>query len=286
MSTNNGVVQFTSTGLAELINAKQQGLKGAIKWIAAGSESYTPSAGQTALRAEKQREPVDDFEEISPTRLRMAAVFKGTREFEVREIGFFLASGTLLCVYSAPDTLLAYKSANANWLEKFTLDISPLPTDSVTIEAGNDNINLLMAGEVAKLTNAALKAMSRDIAQDEKSRELTKSLNEQAVSLETLKTWIERHIESADFGQKIKFQQLFTRLAEDREDILSLFQRYKEEISSRLTESEEKILALLNDDKTAVLSALTANARANLKTMARQLEILFRLRDLEMENDR
>lgn len=158
------VVQYTSAGLAELVNAKNQGLKGAIKWIAAGSRSYVPSAEQTALLREEQRELIADYEDLSQTQLRMGTVFKGELEYEVREVGFFLESGTLLAVYSQPNTLLAYKSASTSWVQKFTLDISPLPTDSVTIIAGADNINLLLAEELAGLAAATIANMNRHLA--------------------------------------------------------------------------------------------------------------------------
>ncbi|AUI88162.1 phage tail protein [Vibrio azureus] len=142
------VVQYTDAGLAELISAQHQGLKAAIKTIAVGDRSYTPTTDQQALHNERQREVIVDWEELSPTQLRMSAVFKGNQEYEVREVGFFLASGTLLALYSAPNTLLTYKSANSSWLQKFTLDVSPLPSDSITVEVGTENLNLLMFEEV------------------------------------------------------------------------------------------------------------------------------------------
>ena len=157
------IVQYTKAGLAELISAKNQGIKGAIKWIAAGDRSYKPSVDQTRLYNEKQRELITDWEELSPTQLRMGAVFKGNLEYEVREVGFFLESGTLLAVYSVPNTLLTYKSANASWLQKFTLDISPLPTDSVSVVLGADNINLFLAEELAIMGTAQIGNMARHV---------------------------------------------------------------------------------------------------------------------------
>lgn len=156
-------VQYTKAGLAELISAKNQGIKGEIKWIAAGNRSYTPSVDQTRLSNEKQRELITDWEELSPTQLRMGAVFKGSLEYEVREVGFFLESGTLLAVYSVPSTLLTYKSANASWLQKFTLDISPLPTDSVSVVLGAENINLFLAEELAIMGTAQIGNMARHV---------------------------------------------------------------------------------------------------------------------------
>jgi hypothetical protein len=157
------IVQYTKAGLAELISAKNQGIKGTIKWIAAGDRSYTPSVNQTRLSNEKQRELITDWEELSSTQLRMGAVFKGSLEYEVREVGFFLESGTLLAVYSIPNTLLTYKSANASWLQKFTLDISPLPTDSVSVVLGAENINLFLAEELAIMGTAQVGNMARHV---------------------------------------------------------------------------------------------------------------------------
>lgn len=150
------VVQYTDAGLAELISARNQGIKGVIKYIAVGDRSYTPTSNQRALKHELQRELISDWEELSPTQLRMGAVFKGDKEYEVREVGFFLESGTLLAVYSAPNTLLTYKSKNSSWLQKFTLDVSPLPSSSVTIEVGTENINLLMSEEVLTAAIASI----------------------------------------------------------------------------------------------------------------------------------
>ncbi|MEL6113767.1 phage tail protein [Photobacterium sp. SP02] len=160
---NSPIVQYTNAGLAELISARNQGIKGAIKWIAAGDKSYQPSAEQTRLQNEKQRELISDWEELSQTQLRMAAVFKGNLEYEVREVGFFLESGTLLAVYSAPATLLTYKSANASWIQKFTLDISPLPTQSITVVVGTENINLMMVEELATSTAAFIQSQTTQI---------------------------------------------------------------------------------------------------------------------------
>ena len=157
------VVQYTSAGLAELLSAKNQGLKGAVTHIGAGDRSYKPVASQTALVNERQRMAIVDYDEPSSLQLRMAAYFDGNLEYEVREIGFYLASGTLLAVYSVPGVLLTYKSANSNWLQVFTLDISPLPTSSVTIQVGNQPANILIANELAIMAAANVQNMARHV---------------------------------------------------------------------------------------------------------------------------
>ena len=157
------VVQYTNAGLAELISAKKSGIQGAITHIAAGDRSYTPSPNQTQLSNERQRVAIVDYEDVTATQIRMGSKFTGDLEYEVREIGFYLETGTLLAVYSVPNTLLTYKSASSSWIQKFTLDISPLPTGSVTVVVGTENINLMLAEELTIMATAQVGNMARHL---------------------------------------------------------------------------------------------------------------------------
>ena len=158
------LVRFTAKGLDEVLQAKNQGLKGEITHIAAGTGRYNPTGNETALRNERQRVAIVDYEDLGQRQLRMAALFDGDGEYEIGEFGFYLASGTLLAVYSVAGQLLTYKAAAARVLQKFTLDISPLPADSVTIVVGSENLNLLMAEELAVLSVATIDNMNRGVA--------------------------------------------------------------------------------------------------------------------------
>ncbi|UQS91743.1 hypothetical protein M5C90_10965 [Pseudomonas chlororaphis subsp. piscium] len=157
------LVRFTSAGLDEVLTAKNQGLKGQITHIGAGTGRYNPDGSETALRNERQRVAIVDYEDLGDRQLRMAALFDGEDEYEIGEFGFYLASGTLLAVYSSAGKLLTYKAAAARVLQKFTLDISPLPADSVTIVVGNENLNVLLAEEIALLAAASIDNMSRHV---------------------------------------------------------------------------------------------------------------------------
>ncbi|NMZ22819.1 MULTISPECIES: phage tail protein [Pseudomonas] len=158
------LVRFTSKGLDEVLQAKNQGLKGEITHIAAGTGRYNPTGNETALRNERQRVAIVDYEDLGQRQLRMAALFDGDGEYEIGEFGFYLASGTLLAVYSVAGKLLTYKAAAARVLQKFTLDISPLPVDSVTIVVGSENLNLLLAQELAVLSAATIDNMNREVS--------------------------------------------------------------------------------------------------------------------------
>ncbi|WNJ86516.1 hypothetical protein [Pseudomonas canadensis] len=157
------LVRFTSKGLDEVLQAKNQGLKGEITHIGAGTGRYHPDGSEIALRDERQRVAIVDYEDLGHHQLRMAALFDGEGEYEIGEFGFYLASGTLLAVYSVAGKLLTYKAAAARVLQKFTLDISPLPADSVTIVVGDENLNILIAEELAAVATANIDNMARHL---------------------------------------------------------------------------------------------------------------------------
>lgn len=157
------LVRFTSKGLDEVLQAKNQGLKGEITHIGAGTGRYNPDGSEVALRDERQRVAIVDYEDLGERQLRMAALFDGDGEYEIGEFGFYLASGTLLAVYSVAGKLLTYKAAAARVLQKFTLDISPLPADSVTIVVGSDSLNLLFTEELAAVAAANVNNMGRHV---------------------------------------------------------------------------------------------------------------------------
>lgn len=155
------VLQYTNKGLDELISAKNQGIRGIITHVGAGTAKYTPLSTQSALKDERQRVPVADFEDVSGSELRVAARFDGDAEYVVGEVGFYLESGTLLAVYSEPGKTMTYKSPTTSWIQRFTLDLAPLPTDSVTVTVGVENINLMMTEEFAAVGEATIANMAR-----------------------------------------------------------------------------------------------------------------------------
>jgi hypothetical protein len=157
------LVRFTSAGLAEVLQAKNQGLKGEITHIGAGTARYDPNGSETALRDERQRVAIVDYEDLGAGELRMGALFSGPEEYEIGEFGFYLASGTLLAVYSVAGKLLTYKAAAARVLQKFTLDVSPLPAESVTVIVGSENLNILLSEEFTALACADIDNMARHV---------------------------------------------------------------------------------------------------------------------------
>ncbi|NGZ18024.1 phage tail protein [Vibrio aestuarianus] len=140
-------VTITKQGLAECISAYEKGIHAWIKEISVGDRAYTPSSTQTQLQNEKQRVEISQYKDTGDTSLQCVAKFSGEKEYAIREIAIWLSTGTLLGVISAPNETLNYKAANAHVIVPFTMDLSALPTNSIEVVVGVENINILIDTE-------------------------------------------------------------------------------------------------------------------------------------------
>lgn len=124
---------ITSAGLNAVWNAQSTGLEATIAAIALGDGGWVPDNTATALHNEKRRIPVEGAR-VNPTQIHLTGVEDGSLEYWVREVGFYLADGTLLAIWSDADQALAYKSAGVDLLLAFDLVLSALPAESVTVD--------------------------------------------------------------------------------------------------------------------------------------------------------
>ncbi|SHO57769.1 phage tail-collar fiber domain-containing protein [Vibrio quintilis] len=169
-------LQFTEAGLARLLSAKDSGLKGEITHMAFGDGAYTPSKTQTRLHHERERIEISDYQGDGKN-LRMAGVFEGNLEYAIREIGIFLSDGTLLGVYSQPDRTLGYRTAVVRLIQWFTLNIEALPTNSVNVVTGSENLNLVIDEEFAQMATVQINTMHRQLQQEFRLLGLEKKTN-------------------------------------------------------------------------------------------------------------
>lgn len=139
---------ITRKGLDECISAKSKGIKIEIKWVSAGDRAYTPNPDQTVLQNEIQRVEFGEYKDGGGSTLQATAKFSGPPEYPIKELGFWLASGTLFGVISAPNTTLNYKPKNGNCIQPITLDLSALPSNTVTVVVGTENLNILIDAEM------------------------------------------------------------------------------------------------------------------------------------------
>ena len=135
---------ITQAGLQAVFNASNTGLAAEISHIALGDSGYTPTDAITALQSEQQRVRISGGEMIADDQVHLTATATGAQEYWIKEVGFYLADGTLLAVYSDPDKAIAYKSKTLDILLSFDLKLSALPAESVTID-GNGGLSFPVA---------------------------------------------------------------------------------------------------------------------------------------------
>ncbi len=132
---------ITLAGLNAVFNSHNNGLDATIAEIALGDAAWTPDNTATALHNEKRRIPVSG-ERVNNAQIHLTGVEDGNDlEYWVRELGFYLADGTLLAIWSNDNQALAYKSAGVDLLLAFDLALTALPADSVTVD-GSGGFNL------------------------------------------------------------------------------------------------------------------------------------------------
>ncbi|NOU49490.1 phage tail protein [Pseudoalteromonas sp. JBTF-M23] len=167
-------LQFTQAGLNALLSATHRGFKGKISHMAFGDAAYTPSKTQTALKGEKERVAIvdTDYSDGETSELKIAAKFDAPLEYAIREIGVYIESPDdtgeliLLGVYSQPDTTLGYRTPDVKVLQWLTLSLAQIPSNSVEVKVGVDNLNIIVDRELADMAMVQLNTMQRQVEQE------------------------------------------------------------------------------------------------------------------------
>ncbi|MEJ6474132.1 phage tail protein [Pseudoalteromonas piscicida] len=182
-------LQFTHAGLDALLSAQARGFKGQISHMAFGDAAYTPSQNQTELRNLKERVAIadSDYQDGESTSLKIAGKFDAPLEYAIREIGVYLDSGEvdasgepeliLLGVYSKANTTLGYRTPDVKVLQWLTLSLAQLPSESIEVKLGVDNLNLIVDKELAEITLTQLDTMHRQVKQIFRSQQQQSELD-------------------------------------------------------------------------------------------------------------
>ncbi|MEW7980281.1 MAG: phage tail protein [Candidatus Sedimenticola endophacoides] len=140
--SNTLIPVITQVGLQAVFNASNSGLQAEITEIALGDQGWQPDSAATGLRNERRRIQISNGERIAPTQIHITAVEDGTQlEYWVREVGFYLADGSLLAIWSHETQALAYKAAGVDLLLAFDMALAALPAESVTV-VGTGGVSL------------------------------------------------------------------------------------------------------------------------------------------------
>lgn len=163
MSSTPLLPTITEAGLNAIWRASNDGVSAQITHIALGDAAYTPNQGMTRLQSERARYPVADGKRLTSRQIHLTALADGNAEFWVREVGFYLADGTCLAIWSDPAKLLAYKAGGVDLLLAYDLTLSAVPADSVTVQSTGAGLNLAVAEELAALATGQICEMQRSV---------------------------------------------------------------------------------------------------------------------------
>ena len=147
MALLNLIPIITRVGFQSLFDADRPGIGAQITHLVTGDTAWSPDANAVGLQSERYRFPVSHSVRLSPDRIRIQAVDQGPDDYWIRELGFLLADGTLLAVWSHPSQPLAFKSGGTDLQLALDLSLSVLAADRLVV-SGVGSINRPAATEV------------------------------------------------------------------------------------------------------------------------------------------
>lgn len=154
---------ITKAGLAAVFSQTNAGLSAEITHIVLGDVGRTPNDSETQLVNERMRIAVADGAKVGDHQIHVTGLADGDTEFWIKEVGFLLADGTMLAVWSNNQPL-AHKSKNVPLLLAFDFSLTALPANSVTVQGTNANLSLAGWGEqYAALSSASIDNMARHV---------------------------------------------------------------------------------------------------------------------------
>lgn len=151
---------ITEAALRKAISQSELGSSLKIAECSIGDRDYTPNRYQTALQNERMRAPFGQVNIIGDGTSQQAVVkFSGPDELPIKEIALWDDDGDLVGVMSAPGVILNYKAKDGHVILPFTFNFSELPSGSVEIVVGTENLNILIDDELAEMGSVLVAGM-------------------------------------------------------------------------------------------------------------------------------
>lgn len=169
----------TVAGFNAAFAAKSNGFAVEITHIAVGHSGYSVAtnsdgkATQTALVNERQRVPVQDVRDVGNGQKDISFVVDGAGQYFIREVGFYLADGTLFAVASDPTQGLVWKSEISRAAISLELVFDAVDPDSVTINSNGPPLQLLITQELATLSAMAMRQGLENLRLADRIKEIT-----------------------------------------------------------------------------------------------------------------
>lgn len=159
---SNGIELITDIGEGKLNQALGSGVAVNITEIALGDgngAAYNPSAGQTALKRERARKPIERQHMVGTNAWRVTVEFDhDTPAFWVREIGFFDAEGDLIAIWAGAN-IDARQTGAIDYALEHILNLSRVKDGLVIVNAPDDQVFALALTNGTAIANLQLEQL-------------------------------------------------------------------------------------------------------------------------------
>ncbi|AEV37559.1 pyocin R2_PP, tail fiber protein [Pseudovibrio sp. FO-BEG1] len=166
---------LTRAGMRSIFEASDAGLHARITHLAFGTSRYTPTGNENNLKSEKARVEIVGSRYLDDFQMEITAKIDGDSGFTLAELGVLLEDGTLLAVWSDPETPLAQYTPGVPIAFSFVLALAALPQGVVEV-TGDVDLQLFFGEEFAGFASAILALQLNSFQQQEISRELRRDL--------------------------------------------------------------------------------------------------------------
>jgi hypothetical protein len=158
---------LTDIAEAKITQAAGSGSQVAITHVALGDgngTSYNGDFGQTSLRRERVRVPIERRHFVSPNAWRVKAEFGAdTVAFDVREAGFFDADGDLIALCTFPPAEVRRTGAIV-YLIDHVLNFSRVAEGLIIVDAPDDFLVFFQVATLTSLANIRLEQFKQSEA--------------------------------------------------------------------------------------------------------------------------
>ncbi len=125
---------ITQGGLAALYNAQNTGVQLALTHIGFGTGAYDPDGQEAALKGEVARVAIASGSRITPTQIRVAAVWSdAAAKADVTEVGFYAGTVLFAVLSRATGGPYVYKTPAADLVFSYDWTMKAIPASSVSI---------------------------------------------------------------------------------------------------------------------------------------------------------
>lgn len=167
---------LTRAGMRAIFNASDAGLHAKITHLAFGSSRYTPTGTENGLKSEKARIEIVGSRYLDDFQMEITAKIDGPTGFTLAEFGVMLEDGTLLAVWSDPDTPLAQYTPGVPMIFSFVLALSSLPQDIIEV-TGDVDLQLFFGEEFAGVATTMIALQLENFHLQQTQRHFTKELS-------------------------------------------------------------------------------------------------------------